>query len=60
MYVVHVQRVVRLRAVRCWILGPYRWLWVAKFVAWLQHIDAPNVQQDGRVYKQGEEPRGDL
>lgn len=56
-YVVHVQRVVRLRTVRCWVLGPYRWRWVAQLAAWLQRIDGDNVQQDGKVYIQGQEPK---
>jgi hypothetical protein len=56
-YVVHVQRVVRLRYVGSWVLGPYRWRWQARFVAWLQYISNDNVHQDGKVYVQGTEPK---
>jgi len=48
-YVVHVQRLVRLRLSRHWTLGPYRFLWVARLVAWLETIDGDNVCQGAVV-----------
>lgn len=48
-YVVHVQRVVRLRLVRCWLLGPYRWRWLAGLVAWGLYVNSDNVSQDGKA-----------
>lgn len=55
-YVVHVQRVVRLRRVTCWLLGPYRWKWMAELAAWGCYINSDNVSQDGKVYLKGTEP----
>lgn len=56
-YVVHVQRVVRLRAVKCFVQGPFRWRWWARIVAWSYYINSDNVYQDGVVFKAGDEPK---
>lgn len=57
-YVVHVQqrRVVRPRAITCWVLGPYRFRWMARLAAWLSTINSVNISQVATVHVEGAQP----
>lgn len=48
-YVVHVERVVRLRRYTEFTLGPYWFRWVARFVAWSYTQCSDNVWMSAEV-----------
>lgn len=48
-YIVHVERVIRLRRHVEFTLGPYRFHWVARIVAWLHTDDCGDIWTSAEI-----------
>lgn len=48
-YTVVMQRQIRLRFIREWELGPYRFMWMAKLALWWNVYETVNVSQGGYI-----------
>lgn len=48
-YIVHVERVVRLRRYTEYTFGPYRFRWTAKIIAWLHTDDRGDIWESAEI-----------
>ena len=48
-YIVHVERVIRLRVRKEWTYGPYRFKWYARIVAYMETYETDNIWQSAEI-----------